>query len=96
MKDVKFLPSEKSITQQKSLVRDFKVRKVKDTRRSVVPRRKICKLYKGNINSDSRSYINNFSTNVKKMLLLKAIRTFHKEVWMVKSSSQIYRDVVME
>ena len=66
LKDVKFLPSEKSITQQKSLVCDFKVRKVKDTRRSVVPRRKICKLYKDNVNSDSRSYINNCSTNSKK------------------------------
>ena len=55
-KDIKVLSSEECITQHKTLLYDFKTRKVKDTRIKFVPRRKIWKLHKDNIKSDFRSY----------------------------------------
>ena len=51
-KCLKVLPSQKSITQHKPLVCDFKIRKVKDTRIKFVPRRKIWEIHEGNAKSD--------------------------------------------
>ena len=54
MKEIKILASEECIIQHKPLVYDFKIRKVKDTRRNVVSRRKI---WKYSVKSDFSSYI---------------------------------------
>ena len=48
---------EEYITWHKPLVCDFKIRKVKDTRRKSAPRRKIWKAHEDNVKSDCRSYI---------------------------------------
>ena len=50
---VKILPSEEC----KSLLCDFKTRKVKDTMIKFVPRRETWKLHKDNVKSDFRSYL---------------------------------------
>ena len=41
LEDIKVLPGEECITQYNPLVRDFKIRKAKGTRRKFAPRRKI-------------------------------------------------------
>ena len=58
MKDINILPSEECISQYKPLVCDFKIRKVKDTRKNFVPKKKIWKLHQDSVNSDFRSCIN--------------------------------------
>ena len=65
-KDVKVLSSEECITQYKSLVCDFKLTKVKNTRRKFAPRRKIWKLHEDSIKSDFRSYINQYRVSDQK------------------------------
>ena len=63
LKDIIVLLSEECITQHKPLVCDFKIRKVKDTRRNSVHRRKIWKLHDDSFKSDFRSYINKYRAN---------------------------------
>ena len=58
LKDIKLLPSEEFITQHKPLVCDFKLWKVKDTRKNFVSRRKLWKLHEESANSDFRAYPN--------------------------------------
>ena len=41
LKDVKILPSKECITKHKPLLYDFKIRKVKGTKRNFLPKRKI-------------------------------------------------------
>ena len=65
-KDVKVLSSEECIIQYKSLVCDFKLTKVKNTRRKFVPTRKIWKLHEDSIKSDFRSYINHYRVSDQK------------------------------
>lgn len=59
---------------------DFKIKKIKGTRRKLAPGRKIWKLLEDSFeNSDFRSY--NIKYRVKnKMLLLKVIGTFLKQL----------------
>ena len=49
MHDIKFLPGEGFVTQHKLLLFDFNMKKVKETRRKFVPRRKIRKLHEGGV-----------------------------------------------
>ena len=60
LKDTKVLHCEECITQHKPLVCDFKIRKVKDTRRKSVLTRKTWKLHEDNVKSDFRLCIINF------------------------------------
>ena len=57
MKNIKISPRKECITQHKILVCDFKIRKVKDSKRRFVFRRKIWKLHEDNVHSDFKSYI---------------------------------------
>lgn len=59
LKDVKVLPSEATFTQVKPLVSNVKTRKVKDTKRKFLPRRKIKQPHEDNVKSGFKSYINN-------------------------------------
>ena len=43
MKNIKLISSEDFITKHKPLIRDFKIRKVKDTKRKFVSRKKLWK-----------------------------------------------------
>ena len=64
-KDINILTSEECITQHKPLVCDFKLRKVEDTRRKFVPRKKSWKLDEDNTKSDIRSYIKYIASSQK-------------------------------
>ena len=57
---------EEYITWHKPLVCDFKIRKVKDTRRKSAPRRKIWKVHEDNVKSDCRSYIKQYIASSQK------------------------------
>ena len=63
---MKVLPSEECTTHRKALVCDIKIRKVKDTRRKFLPRRKIWKLHEDSVKSDFRSYINKYRASSPK------------------------------
>ena len=98
LNDIEVLPSEECIfenffgeciTQRKSLVCDFVIRRVKDTRRKSVPRRKTWKLHEGSVKNDFWSYINqyrassqkdtsaeDFCNNLKRALLKATGRSF--------------------
>ena len=65
-KDINILTSEECITQHKPLVCDFKLRKVEDTRRKFVPRKKSWNLDEDNTKSDIRSYINKYIASSQK------------------------------
>ena len=60
LKDLEVVLSKECITQNKPLACDFKIRKVKDTRRKFEPRKKIGKLHEYSVNRDLRSYINQY------------------------------------
>ena len=48
------------VTQNKPPVCDFKIRKVKDTRRKFTPGRKIWKLFEDKVKTDFSSYNDNY------------------------------------
>ena len=78
----KNLPNEKYITQQKALLWDFKIQKLKDTTRKFISRRKIWKLHEGSLKKDFKLHISTSTKQgVKKMLLLKVIGMFWKELY---------------
>ena len=66
LKNMKVLPSEECTTHRKALVCDIKIRKVKDTRRKFLPRRKIWKLHEDSVKSNFRSYINKYRASSPK------------------------------
>ena len=48
------------------MVRDFKINKVKDTRRKFVPRRKIWNIHEDRVKRDFRSYISKYRASSQK------------------------------
>ena len=66
LKDIKVLSSEEYITQHNPLICDFKIRKVKDTRRKFVPKKRIQKLREESVKVEFRWYINKYRANSQK------------------------------
>ena len=62
---MKILPDEECVTQHKPLLCDFKIRKVKDSKRKTVPRRKIMKLREVNVKSGFSSYVKEFRESTR-------------------------------
>ena len=60
LKDMEVLTSRECITQYKLLIWDLMRRKIKNTRITLIPGRKIRKLHEDSVNSDFRSPINKY------------------------------------
>ena len=95
LRDIDILPCEEFIIQHQSLICDFKIRKINNTRRKFAFMKKIWKRHEDCGNSNFLSYIKykessqHISTStlrvVKKILLLKGIGMFWMELcWMLQ------------
>ena len=60
MRDMKVLPNEECIPQHKLLLFDFRIRKVNDSKRKTMRRRKIWKMREVNVKNSFSSYFNKF------------------------------------